>query len=254
MRSLIHVDDSERAEAYQRLVEPDGPMYEDLDERGQAFARMLYFSLWRDKGDNASYNEGFLRLRQERAICEEIVQLVQYGAHRPRFVANPLGEALPVVPLAVNASYSQDEVLAALGWATVEGRAPANFQAGVVWVPEVQCDALFVTLHKSEGEFSPQTMYRDYALSPGRFHWESQNRVGPRTMTGERYQEHMRRGSSILLFTRERTQSTRAAVDPFICHGLVEYEDHKGERPMAVTWKLKAEMPTELYLRAAIAV
>jgi hypothetical protein len=69
-----------------------------------------------------------------------------------------------------------------------------------------------------------------------------------------RYQEHGRRGSKVLLFTRERTQSTRAAVDPFVCHGLVEYEGHTGERPMAVTWRLREEMPTELYLRAAIAV
>lgn len=254
MRTLIHVDDAERAEAYRALVRNDGPAYAELDARGQAFARMLYFSLWRDTGHHSSYDEGFTRLRQERAICDEIEQVVQYGIHRPRFVAKYFEDTLPGVPLAVNASYTQEEVLAALGWATINGQVPANFREGVVWVPDMQCDALFVTLHKSEEEFSPQTMYRDYALSPRRFHWESQNRIGPRTQTGMRYQQHKQRGSKVLLFTRERTQSTRAAVDPFVCHGLVEYESHSGERPMAVTWRLREEMPTELYLRAAIAV
>ena len=33
-----------------------------------------------------------------------------------------------------------------------------------------------------------------------------------------------------------------------------QYESHTGERPMAVNWRLWEEMPTELYLRAAIGV
>jgi len=33
----------------------------------------------------------------------------------------------------------------------------------------------FVTLDKSEREYSPTTLYKDYAISPTQFHWESQS-------------------------------------------------------------------------------
>ena len=36
-------------------------------------------------------------------------------------------------------------------------------------------DAFFVTLKKSESDYSPTTMYRDYPISPTLFHWESQS-------------------------------------------------------------------------------
>ena len=37
---------------------------------------------------------------------------------------------------------------------------------------------LFVTLDKSEKTFSPSTRYEDFALSPTRFHWQSQSTTG----------------------------------------------------------------------------
>jgi sulfur-oxidizing protein SoxA len=40
-------------------------------------------------------------------------------------------------------------------------------------------DLLFVTLKKTDAGFSPSTMYKDYAMSPSRFHWESQNTAHP---------------------------------------------------------------------------
>ncbi len=38
-----------------------------------------------------------------------------------------------------------------------------------------QSDLLFITLNKSEALFSPSTRYRDLALGPSLFHWESQS-------------------------------------------------------------------------------
>jgi len=71
-----------------------------------------------------------------------------------------------------SARYSREEALAALDWATLE-RKPSSFVAGVAWCDSVQTDALFVTLRKAERDYSPTTMYRDYAMSPELFHWES---------------------------------------------------------------------------------
>src|SRR3546814_15366129 len=65
-----------------------------------------------------------------------------------------------------------------------------------------QSDAFFVTLKKSESDYSPTTMYRDYAISPELFHWESQSTTSVASPTGQRYLNPASRGSPVLLFTR----------------------------------------------------
>ena len=60
-----------------------------------------------------------------------------------------------------------------------------------------------MTLQKSEADYSPTTMYRDYAISPTLFHWETQSRTSVASPTGQRYINHARQGSNILLFARE---------------------------------------------------
>ncbi|WP_043631873.1 DEAD/DEAH box helicase [Nonomuraea candida] len=251
VRALLHVDDRPRGEAYARLLQPDSPRYGTLSPSDQAFARMLFFSFWRDGGGFASYDEALDQLRGQTALCDEIRQVLAYGSDRPRYVAKPL--KLDGVPLAVNASYSTDEALAAIGWASLDGSVPSSMREGVAWSPASQCDALFVTLQKNEKEFSPQTMYRDYALTSRLFHWESQNRTSATSTTGRRYQNHMAEGSNVLLFTRERKENELGHPEAFIFHGKVRYVEHRGERPMGITWRLDEDMPADLFRRAAIA-
>ncbi|KAA9382037.1 DUF3427 domain-containing protein [Microbispora cellulosiformans] len=253
IRALLHVDDRRRAEAYDRLLSADGPRYADCSPTDQAFMRMLCFSFWRDGGNFSSYDEALDQLRKEPVLCEEIRQVLAYGVDRPRYVARPLDAKVGAVPLAVNARYSTEEVLAAIGWASLGGLVPSTMREGVAWSPATQCDALFVTLNKNEKEFSPQTMYRDYALTPRLFHWESQNRTSSHSATGMRYQAHDAEGSHVLLFTRERKENESGHPEPFVFHGTARYVEHRGDRPMAITWKLDEEMPADLFRRAAIA-
>ncbi len=65
-------------------------------------------------------------------------------------------------------------------------------------------DLLFVTLRKSEALFSPTTRYRDLALGPSLFHWESQSTTTAASATGQRYLHHEARGSRVLLMVREQ--------------------------------------------------
>lgn len=64
-------------------------------------------------------------------------------------------------------------------------------------------DAFFVTLSKSEAEYSPSTMYRDYPISPTLFHWESQSTTSVASPTGRRY---LTGGSTVLLFVRREDE------------------------------------------------
>ncbi|GAA1374070.1 DUF3427 domain-containing protein [Catellatospora chokoriensis] len=254
LRTLLHVDDEGRAAAYARLVKPHAPAYDELGDVDQAYARMLVFSIWRDGGKFTSYDDALDRLRSDQLIRDEIRQIVEYGAERPRRVAKRLPEALSRVPLAVNSRYSANEVLSALAWVKLgTGKVPDNMREGVAWSVATRCDALLVTLRKNEKEFSPQTMYRDYALTPDLFHWESQNSTRENSATGLRYRRHAVEGSHVLLFTRERTTTDAGHPEPYVFHGTARYVEHRGERPMAITWRLDEPMPEDLFRRAAVA-
>ncbi|MFN9931508.1 MAG: DUF3427 domain-containing protein, partial [Cyanobacteriota bacterium] len=144
------------------------------------------------------------------------------------------------VPLRVHGRYSRAAIEAAFGVLTAD--APWIHREGVLWQQATSTDLLFVTLRKSEALFSPSTRYRDLALGPSLFHWESQSTTTAASATGQRYIHHEARGSRVLLFVREqRRQGT--VTEPFVCLGFARYESHEGERPMAIRWRLEREIP-----------
>jgi hypothetical protein len=108
---------------------------------------------------------------------------------------------------------------------------------------------LAFTLDKTSGAFSPTTRYRDYAISRELIHWESQGITRADSDTGLRYQRHAQEGGAILLFARLRNDD-RA----FWFLGPATYVDHHGEKPMAITWRLKHPLPGDLFARFAAAV
>jgi superfamily II DNA or RNA helicase/HKD family nuclease len=154
-------------------------------------------------------------------------------------------------PLWIHARYRQEEVLAALGVTGEKTGQIPRLQAGVFYVPEENVDLLFVTLKKTDAGFSPTTMYRDYAMSPSRFHWESQNTAHPGSPTGARY---LARSSTVLLFVRETQEQPNGVAEPYWFLGPVTLESALGERPMQIVWRLEHPMPGQLYQRATVAL
>jgi hypothetical protein len=152
----------------------------------------------------------------------------------------------------VHARYTREEVLAALGYVDVAGRKPNSFREGVLWCEAVNADALFVTLRKTEADYSPTTMYRDFAISPDRFHWESQSVTTVASPTGQRYLHHQQQGSEVLLFCRPTKTTDFGTGAPFLFLGTAQYESHRGERPIAITWHLDVPMPADLFAEASV--
>ncbi len=248
--ALAHVDDPERARVYLHLV-GDSVVYADLPHREQRFARMLFFSLWPHGGGFSDYQQGFDVLASTPAARDEFRQVLGVALAAAEHVSGPLEAGLQQVTMRTNAHYSREEALAALDWACFT-RKPSAFVAGVVWSEPVQTDTFFVTLRKSERDYSPRTMYRDFALSPELFHWESQNATALASATGQRYVHHREQGSHVLILARELKTSDWGGPRPFRCLGPVSYVSHEGERPMAVTWRLRHTMPTDVFRSAAV--
>ncbi|GGX08934.1 helicase [Streptomyces malachitofuscus] len=252
LHAFLHVDDPERAQAYLRLLQDEAPRYEELAPVDQSYARMLFFNLWDNAGGFASFQEGLETLRPERAFRDELSQLLSYVMERADHFPIPLSGRLSQVPLKVHSSYNRSEILAALGVASIGGQLPRNFAQGVLWAANLQTDALLITSEKNERDFSPTVRYKDYALSPHLFHWESQNFIAADSPTGMRYQEHVRRGSEVLVFMRRYKDTDIGKSQPWMLLGPATYKSHTGSKPMAITWHLKYELPADVWTYAAI--
>jgi superfamily II DNA or RNA helicase/HKD family nuclease len=252
VHAFLHVDDPERTQAYLRLLGDDAPPYEALDPTDQAYARMLFFNLWDNAGGFASFQEGLASLRSQRAVRDELRQVLSHVIDQADHLPIPLSGHLSHVPLQIHSAYNRSEILAALGVARLGGQMPRSFAQGVQWVAELETDALLITLEKNEKDFSPTIRYKDYALSPWLFHWESQNSTAENSPTGMRYQHHKQRGSHVLLFMRRYKNTDIGKSQPWVLLGPATYECHTGSKPMAITWRLEHQLPADIWTYSAI--
>lgn len=249
VRSVAHVDDPDRVRIYTRLLADDAPGYAQLGAVERGFARMLLFSLW-PKGDFGDYEQGLALLRHERAARGDLRAVIDLAFDTSRHMTVVPSSDLAAAGLRPHARYQREEILAALGRAT-QANPPSYFREGVLRSEELNLDAFLVTLKKSDADYSPTTMYKDYAISPTLFHWESQSTTSVGSPTGQRYINHRRTGSSILLFVRERNTNA-IGTSPYMFLGTAQYAGHSGNRPIAFVWQLDLPMPMDLFTVASV--
>lgn len=146
-------------------------------------------------------------------------------------------------PLVLAARYSRAEVLAAVGKHTDDIRATSR--EGVLRLPDQKIELMFVTLDKSKG-FHADISYRDYAVSPEIFHWQTQNSTRPTSDIGRRYLESPENGWRYFLFVRE------TADDPYHTLGQVVRGEVTGSAPMSINWRLVQPMEMTLFQRLSV--
>jgi superfamily II DNA or RNA helicase/HKD family nuclease len=246
VRAFAHVDDDLRTDLYRALLRDDARPYDELSALEQKVARMLFFSLWSDGGGHESVEAGLAALRAERATRSELRAVIDISFDAARHVTTPLLGELGEIPLRIHARYQREEILAALDFP----RMPNSFREGVWYSQEHNVDSFFITLKKSEADYSPTTMYADYPISPELFHWESQSTTSVASPTGRRY---LNGSSTVLLFVRHEQQDD-FGTSPHLFLGSATHVSHTGDRPIAITWKLKTPMPTDFFnLTSAVA-
>ena len=244
---LLHVDDLERITTYSRLLSATPPDQSTLSQRELRLLRMLVASIADQVVDKTTtLHQACHLVWQHPQILAELRELLPALQERVSHLPHVL-DTHPEVPLQVHARYTRIEILAALGIGDVAKVAP--WQTGVYHAERARTDLLAFTLDKTVGEFSPTTRYRDYAINAELVHWESQSVTRADSETGRRYQSHQSLGSHVLLFARLRSDD-RA----FWFLGPASYVKHEGEQPMAITWRLRWELPGDLFVRFAAAV
>lgn len=252
---ILHWDDPERLSCYLGWIQrPTAPRVSAMSERERRMAVALAFALLGGSKKWKDLQTPLDQIWESRAYLDELRQLLPLLEDRAQHLSEALGQAIPgwehPVPLSLHSRYSQAEILTAFDLMTLEQ--PYPIQAGVKYDRETKTDLFFVTLEKSEQHYSPTTLYKDYAISPHRFHWESQNKTASSSTTGQRYIRHAAQGSHVMLFVRPRIREGSRTL-PYSFLGPAKYERHSGDRPMGIIWRLAREMPADLYAEARVA-
>ncbi|MDD3169358.1 MAG: DUF3427 domain-containing protein, partial [Eubacteriales bacterium] len=209
-----------------------------------AMTRMFYATIWQDAAEELAADtvlNNLYTLSDSTVMLAEIKELLTYNYNHIDFIDEPVDFGFDC-PLDLHCSYTRDQILLALGFMK-----PATVREGVKWLPEKQSDVFFVTLNKSDKEYSPSTMYDDYSINEWMFHWQSQSTTSEDSPTGQRYIYHRQRKSKILIFVRE-FKTDIAGTAPYTFLGLADYMKHEGSRPMSITWKLRRPIPAK-YLK-----
>jgi len=139
--------------------------------------------------------------------------------------------------LNLHASYTRNQVLISAGKGSFER--PWNSQEGCVPVAERNLDIFFADVNKSESDFSPTTMYEDYAITDKLFHWQSQSNTSETTAVGQRYINHAENGHTLLLFIRNRKKLKNGLTAPYYYAGPLKYVRHEGSKPISFVWELE---------------
>ncbi len=245
---LLHVDDSQRIDAFRRFLGGEhSPDEARLAPRDKRFLRMLVGAIVAGAaGKSATLQAGTALLWNHPQVRMELRELLDVLGERIEHVTVPLSTH-PEVPLMIHGRYTRIEILAAFG--VGEGAKVVPWQTGCYWVPSAGADLFAFTLDKTSGQFSPTTRYRDYAISPDLVHWESQSVTRAESETGRRYQSHGAAGSRAMLFARRRSDERS-----FYFLGPAVYVKHESELPMAITWRLQHALPGDLFAAFAAAV
>ena len=208
------------------------------DKREETFGIMLYYTLYQDKIDKMNFKnieEGISKLKKYRIFVSEMLELTDYLMANLETKTFSVGEGMPVA-LEQYGCYTREEVFAIFGRQTANKKMQGSV-AGVFNIEELNTELFFVTLNKSDKDFSATTMYDDYVVSENQFHWKSQN-TDTHQGRGKRFVEQAINKKKFILFVREAKHDGFGNTCPFYCFGLVDYISSRDDKPMSIDWRM----------------
>ncbi len=241
-------------QAAERVAQATGPNYlkaiKGLPQSGLGMmatgdraATMLHGLIWQKPGSKLGMtdrSDTFNRLKLNPKGLADIAEVAEY---KLGVTATQGLRPYADLPLELHAHYGNDEIQAAFGRDIFAESGQKG--VGVLHFPWCKAYALLITLNKSDRDFSPSTMYRDYPISRELFHWESQSNTTQKSESGQNLICHEAKGYSVHLFVRS-TRTVGPATAPFQYLGKAKHIEHKGECPISFIWKLEHQMPGEL--------
>ncbi len=219
------------------------------NKENQIFALMLYYDFYQKANEAISLENALLEIGKNKDFVAELKEFLEVKIDQISFEEFPmLGLNFPF-PLQIHARYTREQILVALQLTSYQKQS-SNI-AGVALNKALNTEVLFVNLKKSEEDFSPTTMYDDYAISENLFHWQSQNKTSPESEVGISYIKQKEFDKNILLFVRESKNDADGFTQGYVFLGPVQFVDFQGSKPMSIQWKLGTSIPNYLWKETA---
>ena len=209
-------------------------------------ALVVHYRLWGKPGrvfGIHSIEASFDRLAKNPSILQDLDEVLAWSDDESRIGVLPIH--LPFASdLELHASYGNDEIKAALGGASLESAGVTG--VGRLHFQEIKTIAALVTFQKTEKEFSPSTMFKDYPISRELLHWETQSQTSQTSESGKDLIFHEERGYTMLFFARTKKRQDGITL-PFTFLGPATIVSYQSERPIQMIWRLAHPMSVEMF-------
>ena len=222
----------------------DTTSIEDLGDSEKRMLQMFQYTVWQKSHEECGFSspmDGLVQIKNSKVLYQELINLLDLNLANIDFVDEHVELGFDC-PLTLHCTYTRDQILVAMDFMK-----PTNVHEGVKYLPDKKIDIFFITLNKSDKDYSPSTLYNDYSINDTLFHWQSQSTTSESSITGQRYINHRKVGNKILLFVRENKDNIVGA-SPYTFLGLADYVEHEGSNPMNIVWRLEKPIPAK-YLK-----
>jgi len=219
-----------------------------MSENEKTMLVMLHYDIWQAEGGFVNLHDSIQSIGKNKIMCEEIIEVLEYLIDKIDFIEKDI--ALPYQqPLKLHGRYTRDQILSAFRFSRFESK--SKNREGVAYNIKFNTELLFIDLIKSEEDFSPSTLYNDYAINETLFHWQTQNKTRPESKTGISYINHSKLNKNILLFIREKAQDEFGNTMGYVFVGDGTFKEYYGSKPMSITWELSEPIPNYLWKESA---
>lgn len=219
-----------------------------FNEQENLMLLMLHYDIWQNAGRFKNLEHSIKSIGKNRVLVQEIIEVLEILIDKIDFKELPI--ELPYnQPLKVHARYTRDQILVAFGLSTFNKK--SSNREGVAENKAINTELLFIDLIKSAEDFSPTTMYDDYAINETLFHWQSQNQTRKDSGKGLTYIHHKELKKRILLFIREKAKDEYGNTMGYIFVGEGNLQDYYGSKPMSITWQLNEPLPHYIWKESA---
>ncbi|MDX6190961.1 DUF3427 domain-containing protein [Flavobacterium sp. Fl-318] len=221
---------------------------DDFDENQKTMLLMLHYDVWQSAAGFESLEKSIIQIGKNKTLTNEIIEVLEILIDKIGF--KEIEIELPYnQPLKLHARYTRDQILTAFRLSTFNKK--SSNREGAAENKSLNTEVLFINLIKSEENFSPTTMYDDYAISETLFHWQSHNAYGPETTKGASYIKHLKINKKILLFIREKGKDENGNALGYVFIGEGIFKETEGSKPMNIKWELNEPIPNYLWKESA---
>lgn len=243
---LFHTNSYDYLSFLRKLVANQMIIPANVSKRERKFFELFYYTIWMDTVDKVNHtfnlsiqdiSDAVASLFSMKWFMEELYVLVELRLSQLSKTTQWISiddEA----EIELYGCYSADEIHLLL-----ENKLGRWQVFGTQYNTERKFAMVFVTINKSDKEYSPSTRYEDYAISPNQFHWQSMNSVRIDSEEGQRIIQQPTNGWKYILFVRDAKKDEYGNTNGYYCLGLIDYNSSIGERPMNVVWDMQHPIP-----------